>query len=71
MPVRTLLLDNYDSYTFNLYQLLGQINGGNPHTLHLDDLLCQRTLLNAAAAVPACETWVQKCTHAVQPLQKC
>jgi anthranilate/para-aminobenzoate synthase component II len=26
--LRTLLLDNYDSYTFNLFQLLAHVNGG-------------------------------------------
>lgn len=27
-PTRTLLLDNYDSYTYNLCQLLCAVNGG-------------------------------------------
>ena len=26
--IRTLLLDNYDSYTYNLCQLLAEVNGG-------------------------------------------
>jgi hypothetical protein len=29
-PIRTLILDNYDSYTYNLFQLLSVINGGLP-----------------------------------------
>ena len=28
MHLQTLLIDNYDSYTYNLYQLLAEVNGG-------------------------------------------
>jgi para-aminobenzoate synthetase len=30
VPVRTLLIDNYDSYTYNLFQQLARINGCDP-----------------------------------------
>jgi len=26
--IRTLLIDNYDSYTYNLHQLIAEVNGG-------------------------------------------
>jgi len=35
--VRTLLVDNYDSYTYNLYQLIAQINGTEPVVVRNDD----------------------------------
>jgi para-aminobenzoate synthetase len=35
--VRTLLLDNYDSYTYNLYQLLAEVSGTAPIVLPNDD----------------------------------
>ena len=34
---RTLLVDNYDSYTFNLYQLIAGINGQEPVVVVNDD----------------------------------
>jgi len=35
--MRTLLVDNYDSYTYNLYQLLAQVNSAEPVVLANDD----------------------------------
>jgi para-aminobenzoate synthetase len=34
--MRTLLIDNYDSYTFNLFHLLGEVNGEEPLVVHND-----------------------------------
>jgi para-aminobenzoate synthetase len=36
--VRTLLIDNYDSYTFNLFHLLGEVNGSEPVVVRNDEL---------------------------------
>ena len=36
--VRTLLIDNYDSYTFNLFHLLGEVNGEEPLVVRNDEL---------------------------------
>jgi para-aminobenzoate synthetase len=36
--VRTLLIDNYDSYTFNLFHLLGEVNDSEPMVVRNDEL---------------------------------
>lgn len=35
--VHTLLIDNYDSYTYNLFQQLAVINGRAPYVVYNDD----------------------------------
>jgi para-aminobenzoate synthetase len=37
MAVRTLLIDNYDSFTYNLFQLLAEANGEDPVVVRNDE----------------------------------
>lgn len=37
---RSLLIDNYDSYTYNLFQLMAQVNGVEPVVVSNDDPRC-------------------------------
>lgn len=57
-PVHTLLVDNYDSYTYNLFQLLAIVNGREP-TVVYNVRLCPRQVAvssgaNARQLTPAC-----------------
>ena len=42
VTMKTVLIDNYDSYTFNLYQIIAQVNGEPPIVIRNDQLTCSR-----------------------------
>eukprot|EP00250_Pteridium_aquilinum_P020139 c24719_g1_i1 orf=196-3204(-) len=80
-PIRTLLIDNYDSYTYNLYQLLTVINGAPPKVIKNDEfswedlrkLLCEENIfdnivISPGPGSPMCANDIGVC---LQVLQEC
>jgi anthranilate/para-aminobenzoate synthase component II len=55
--VKTLLIDNFDSYTFNLFQHLAEVNGCPPYVIRNDQLTWEALLL----VLPHCHNVVIRC----------
>jgi para-aminobenzoate synthetase len=47
MRLRTLLVDNHDSYTFNLFQLIAAVNGAEPVVVTNDDPMLAKLSVGA------------------------
>ena len=45
--IKTLLIDNYDSYTYNLYQLLSRVNGIEPQVIFNNQFNSWNELINS------------------------
>lgn len=71
MPVHTLLIDNYDSFTYNLYDLLARVNGRRPTVVRNDEPWSRGTLRGVdnivVSPAPAGRTGPRTSASAVMP----
>ncbi len=47
--MKTLLIDNYDSFTYNLFQLLAEVNGEEPVVVRNDEASWDELVAGSAA----------------------
>ncbi|HAC66173.1 MAG TPA: aminodeoxychorismate synthase component I [Cyanothece sp. UBA12306] len=76
--MKTLLIDNYDSYTFNLYQLIATVNSEPPFVIHNDQISWQdltqldfdNVVISPGPGHPASEQDFGICKIVLQRLEK-
>ena len=75
--VSTLLIDNYDSYTYNVWQLLHQVNGAEPYVVYNDQFNSweemiasvphfDNVVISPGPGTPTCESDFGLCKEAIE-----
>jgi len=72
--VKTLLIDNHDSFTYNLFQLLAEVNGEEPTVVRNDEatweeleaLGCDNVVISPGPGRPERETDFGVCTEVIR-----
>ncbi|NJK27315.1 MAG: aminodeoxychorismate synthase component I [Coleofasciculaceae cyanobacterium SM2_3_26] len=75
--MKTLIIDNYDSYTFNLYQAIAQINQERPIAIRNDEITWQQfqqlefdnVVISPGPGRPECDRDFGICLQAIREIQ--